>query len=59
MPGWGQNIAVFSPLTYARPDALCIRRDDPLGPVIDVAALVLAIVIFQAVGIFLYQRSRE
>lgn len=60
MPGWGQNIAVFSPLTYAH-DLMLFAFDGTtlFGPVIDVAALVLAIVIFQAVGIFLYQRSRE
>lgn len=60
MPGWGQNIAVFSPLTYAH-DLMLFAFDGTtlFGPVIDVAALVLAIVIFQAAGIFLYQRSRE
>lgn len=60
MPGWGQSIAVFSPLTYAH-DLMLFAFDGTtlFGPVIDVAALVLAIVIFQAAGIFLYQRSRE
>ncbi len=60
MPAWGQGIALFSPLTYAHDLMLFAFGETTLfDPIVDIAALVLATVIFQVIGIFLYQRSRE
>ena len=60
MPAWGQTIALFSPLTYAHDLILYAFGGTVLfDPVIDIAALVVAIVIFQVSGVLLYRRSRE
>jgi len=60
MPAWGQSIALFSPLTYAH-DLILFAFDGTtlFGPAIDAIVLVLAIIIFQVTGVFLYRRSRE
>lgn len=60
MPAWGQSIALFSPLTYAH-DLILFAFDGTtlFGPIADTAILVLAIILFQAIGVLLYQRSRE
>lgn len=60
MPAWGQSIALLSPLTYAH-DLIQFAFDGTtrFGPGVDTVALVLAIIVFQVAGVFLYRRSRE
>ena len=60
MPAWGQSISRFSPLTYAH-DLMLFAFDGTtlFSPIVDIGALVLAVIIFQVIGIFLYRRSRE
>lgn len=60
MPAWGQSIAHFSPLTYAH-DLILFSFGETIlfDPVTDIAALVFAIILFQAIGGVLYRRSRE
>ena len=60
MPAWGQSIALLSPLTYAH-DLILFAFDGTtrFGPGVDTVALVLAIIVFQVAGVFLYRRSRE
>jgi ABC-2 type transport system permease protein len=60
LPLWGQVIAFLSPLTYTA-DLIRFGYDGAshVHPVLDILALLLYIVLFQALGTYLYRRFNE
>ena len=60
LPAWGQAVAFFSPLTYTS-DLIRFGYDGAshIGPFMDLLALVIYIVAFQAFGTYLYRKFNE
>ncbi|MDD1661211.1 MAG: ABC transporter permease [Methanomicrobiales archaeon] len=60
LPAWGQVIAFLSPLTYTS-DLIRFGYDGAshIGPVMDILALMMYIIAFQALGTYLYRRFND
>jgi ABC-2 type transport system permease protein len=60
LPGWGQAVAVFSPLTYTS-DLIRFGYNGTshLGPLVDLLVLTLFTIGFQLVGTWLYRKFNE